>query len=109
MQFSLIWPSGPIQSLSCDVYQSCVCVSVCVCVCHRRNSDFLVDWILLIKEHFANIGITLDTFCFLLFFIDFLSFDTLLGFWVFANQPVVHNGGFNRGRSVAVAFGVSDR
>ena len=47
--------TGPIQSLSWDVCESCVCVSVPL-----RKPRFPVDWRLWIKEGIANNGIPLD-------------------------------------------------
>ena len=40
-----------------------MCVSVCMSVPLQKHR-FLVDWRLLVKEHIANIGITLASFFF---------------------------------------------
>ena len=67
-----------------------------------------MDWRLLVEERSANVSISLDFFEFLSFY-NFLRFDILSGFGVFANQPTVHNGGVSREGSVSVAVGASDR
>ena len=90
ISFSLHRPSGPIQSLSRDVLKPSVFL------CHRGKTRFPVDWRLLVEERIANIGITLDVFGFWLFQIFFILY-IFLGFWFFANQPTVHNGGVSRG------------
>ena len=64
-----------------------------VCLCHtwkpasRWTGDF---WSV------ANNWIPLDIFMFCCFN-NYFAFKKL-GFWVFANQPTVHNGGVSRGR-----------
>ena len=67
--FSLNRLPGPIQSLSFDVRQLCVCLCV-----PSRKTRFPVDWRLLDKDHIANIDMSLTQFW---------------GFGVFANQPTV--------------------
>ena len=54
---SLYRPTGLIQSLSCNVHDMCVCMSVL-----SGKTRFPIDWRLLVEEHNANIGITLDVF-----------------------------------------------
>ena len=86
--FSLNQPTGLIQSVITDDSES----SVCVCVCHHRNPG---SWwtgefgskSLLIKLAY------LKTFLCFCCFVAFVHFDILLGFWVFTNQPHMHNGG----------------
>ena len=56
-----------------------------------RKPHLPVDWRLLVEERMANVGIPLDVLWFLRFD-DCLRFDFFWGFWVFANQPTVHNG-----------------
>ena len=82
--FSLHQPSEPIQSLSCNVRELCVCVSLLL-----RKTLFPVDWRLLGEESIANIGIPQDVF-FLFFF--------------FANQATVQNEGVRRGRVCGCGF-----
>ena len=56
-----------------SVSSVCVCPSVCLSVTLRKPR-FLVDWRLLVEEHVANIGITLDFFLDICFFDDFSHF-----------------------------------
>ena len=76
IEFSLNWPTGPNQFLSCDVR-----VSVCLSEPSWKTC-FPVDWRLLVVERIANIGIPLD-----FFFNDFISLAIFRGFGVFSNQP----------------------
>ena len=70
----------------------------------RWTGDFWLKGVSLILAY-------LSTFLVFCRFDDFLCFEICFGFWVFANQLTVHNGGVSRGRvrSVAVAVPVSDR
>ena len=85
---------------------------ICVFV-PSRNTLFLVDWTLLVKERIANIGIPLDIIGFLLFHrfvvVSMIVCVKKMGFWFFANRPTVHNGGVSGGRVFGVAVGVSDK
>ena len=49
--FSLNWPAGPIQSLSCNARQSCVC-GIAKKPASRCTGDFWSKSILLILENF---------------------------------------------------------
>ena len=60
--FSLNWPSGPIQSLNYNVCQSSVSVFVSL-----PKPRFTLEWRLLVEECIANIGISLDISGFLPF------------------------------------------
>ena len=53
-----VWPTGPIQSLSGDVCESCVPL---------RKIRFLANWKLLAEECIVNSVISLDIFRFLPF------------------------------------------
>ena len=55
VQFLLNQPTGPIQSLRCDIRVLSVCVSV-----PSRKTRFPEDWKLLVKEGITNIDIHLD-------------------------------------------------
>ena len=61
---------------------------VCVCVTSRKIR-FQMDWRPLGKERISNFGIPQNAF-------EFLLFQWFLGFWVFANQPIVHTWGVSR-------------
>ena len=60
-----------------------------------------MDWIVLVKESIANIGIP-SAFC---CFDDFWRLESCSGFLVFAIQPTVHNLVV---RGEAVVVGISD-
>ena len=74
--FSLNQPSVPIQSLSRNVRQSCVCVSMCLCHCSKPASwwigDFWLKSLLLVLAY-------LSTFWSICSFNDFLRFYIFSG------------------------------
>ena len=74
------------------------------------KSCFLVDWRLPVKDHIANIGITLVVFFFWQFQY-FLAIWFCFGFLGLCGPKPAYcrNWGVCRGGSVAVAVGVSDR
>ena len=94
----LNWPSGPIQSLSCYVCQSCVGVFV-----PSQKTRFLVDCRLLVRERIANIGIPLDIFN------DFLRFEIFWGVRVFVTSLLRIMGELAGVGSLVVAVGLSDK
>ena len=63
---------------------------------------------LLVRERIAYIVICIEVFWVFVVSMIFLRFEIFLDFWVYANQPTVHNVKVSRGGSVAVDFGVSD-
>ena len=66
-----------------------------------QKHRLLVDWIVLVKESIANIGIPSGFSC----FDDFLRLESCSGFLVYAIQPTVH---YLVVSGEAVVFGISD-
>ena len=61
----LCFKSRMVMSVFTESAMSVSCVSVYLCVCAIVETRFPVNWRLLVKEPFANIGIPLDVsgFC----------------------------------------------
>ena len=85
------------------------CQSICLSVCPHLETPLPVDWRLLVKERIANIGIPLDISEFLpiRWYFAFWQFFLVFGSLQISLLCIVWE--LNRGLSVAVAVGVSDR
>ena len=86
----------------------CIWPVICLSVCPYLETHFPVDWRLLVKNVSLIMAYLFGVFVLFFCFNNFLHFDIFLGFCLFPKQPTMHSGGFSRGRSVAVAVGVSD-
>ena len=86
--------SWPIQSVSRNVYASCLCLCVCAIAETLLPGGLETSGQRGYCLYWHNIQQFSGFCCFNIFW----GFDIFSGFWAFTNQPNVHNGGVSRRR-----------